>query len=547
MKALTKSLEWTKLVEHFAVVSKQKMKDMFADSPERFERFSIEFEDILFDFSKNIINDETISLLLKLAEAADVKSWIEKMFAGEKINCTEGRAVLHVALRNLSNTPMRVDGWDVMPKVNAVLGLMNGFVDDIHSGRWVGLTGNTITDVVNIGIGGSDLGPKMVCAALLPYAKPGINVHFVSNVDGTHITETLKKLDPERTLFVIASKTFTTQETLANANTAKKWFLKTAARHESDIAKHFIAISTNEKAVTQFGIDPANMFGFWNWVGGRYSLWSAIGMPIALQIGMEHFEELLAGAHAMDQHFRNEPLERNIPVIMALLGIWYINFYNARTCAIIPYDQYLEKFPDFLQQLDMESNGKSVSRNGELLNYHTGPVIWGRIGTDSQHSFFQLIHQGTRFVPIDFLAPVRSKNPTGNHHEMLLSNVFAQSQALMMGKTHEQVVEELRNDGLTESQIENLAQHKVFPGNKPSNTFLYKEVTPRTLGTLIAMYEHKVFVQGIIWDVNSFDQWGVELVKQLAGRILPELASSNAFTGHDSSTNGLINYFKKYR
>jgi glucose-6-phosphate isomerase len=547
MNPLSKSKEWLELGEHYSKISNLKMIDLFNSDASRFGKYSIEFNDILVDYSKNIILEETMSKLLALAESAELKNWIEQMFTGAKINNTEGRAVLHVALRNRSNEPIKVDGLDVIPKVNAVLAQMSRFVDDVHSGKWKGCTGKPIKDIVNIGIGGSDLGPAMVCTALKPYANFGINAHFVSNVDGTHITETLKKLDPEQTLFIIASKTFTTQETITNANTAKQWFLSAMANNEKDVSKHFIAISTNEKAVREFGIDPDNMFGFWDWVGGRFSLWSAIGLPIALYIGMKNFEELLQGAFEMDNHFHSTPFNENIPVILALLGIWYVNFFNARTHAVIPYDQYLEKFPDYLQQLEMESNGKSIGRESMPLDYQTAPVNWGKIGTDSQHSFFQLIHQGTQMIPVDFLAPVNSHNKTGNHQELLLSNFFAQTEALMKGKTEEEVRIELQNEGKSIEEIEKLLLHKVFNGNSPSTTILYKKLTPRELGTLLAMYEHKVFVQGIIWNINSFDQWGVELGKQLAKRILPELTNNENINSHDCSTNGLINYYKKYR
>ena len=479
-------------------MSKIQMRDLFAEDKSRFDKFSLKFEDILIDFSKNIINQETIDLLINLAEEVNLKLWIEKMFTCQKINNTEKRAVLHIALRNRSHIPFKLDGWDVMPQVNAVLSQMSEFVKAIHSGVWKGCTGKKITDIVNIGIGGSDLGPAMVCESLKHYAFNGMNVHFVSNVDGTHITETLKKLNPETTLFIIASKTFTTQETIANANTAKNWFLKSIAKYEKDIAKHFVALSTNEMAVKEFGIDPDNMFAFWDWVGGRYSLWSAIGLSIALYIGMDKFKELLLGAHKMDLHFKNTPFNKNIPVVLALIRIWYSNFFNAKSYAIIPYDQYLDKLPDYLQQLDMESNGKSVSKDSEYLNYSTGPIIWGRAGTNSQHSFFQLIHQGTQLIPADFIAPINSHNPVGNHHNILLSNFFAQTEALMKGKTEKEAEEELKKQGMSNNEMELLLPHKVFNGNKPTNTILFEKLTPETLGALISMYEHIVFVQGKI-------------------------------------------------
>jgi glucose-6-phosphate isomerase len=469
------------------------------------------------------------------------------MFNGEKINVTEDRAVLHIALRNRSNTPIYVDGKDVMPDVNAVLSKMRSFSDKIRSGEWKGYTGKRITDVVNIGIGGSDLGPLMVCLALTPYAHPNINVHFVSNVDGTHMAETLKKLNPETALFIVASKTFTTQETLTNANSARRWFLATA-KDESAIAKHFAALSTNTKDVKAFGINPDNMFEFWDWVGGRYSLWSAIGLSIAIYIGFENFEELLAGAHEMDNHFRKTPYHQNIPVMLALIGIWYNNFWDAQTHAILPYDQYMARFAAYFQQGDMESNGKGVTRSGERIEgYTTGPIIWGEPGTNGQHAFYQLIHQGMKVIPCDFLAPIETHNPIGEHHPILLSNFFAQTEALMKGKTDAEAREELVKSGLKGEALEKLVPHKVFTGNRPSNSILFQKLTPRTLGSLIAMYEHKIFVQGAIWNINSFDQWGVELGKQLAKNILPELAHEDTVSSHDSSTNGLINYYKKRR
>lgn len=533
-----------KLRQKHLELSKTHLRDLFNTDKFRFEKHSIIFNGILFDYSKNIIDTEALNLLIACAESAGLRKEIARMFGGERINNTENRAVLHTALRNRGNNPVLVDGIDVMPEINNVLEKMKAFCARVHSGDWKGFNGKKITDIVNIGIGGSDLGPNMVCEALKPYATHGIEVHFVSNVDGTHIHETLKKLHPETTLFIIASKTFTTQETLRNALTAKKWITGNY-NDESAVAKHFIALSTNEAAVREFGIDTDNMFEFWDWVGGRYSLWSAIGMPIALYIGYDNFEELLAGAHEMDNHFRSEAFGANIPVIMAMLGYWYANYFDARTNAIIPYDQYLEKLPDFLQQLDMESNGKRVCRDGLPAGYSTGPIIWGKPGTNAQHSFFQLIHQGTQTIPADFMAPAINHNQIENHHDILLSNFFAQTEALMKGKTEAEVESELKSEGKTEQQIKSLKPHKVFTGNKPTNSFIYTKLTPRTLGSLIAMYEHKVFVQGILWDVNSFDQWGVELGKQLAKAILPQLQDNYAVSGHDSSTNGLINYYKR--
>lgn len=537
---------WKKLQQHYEQISEVHMKDMFSNDPSRFEKFSLQYKDILLDYSKNRISEESLKLLFQLAEEAGVKAWIEKMFSGEKINTTEKRAVLHIALRNRSNDGILVDGKNVMQEVNAVLNHMDEFCRRVRNGEWKGYTGKPITDIVNIGIGGSDLGPVMVTEALKPYGKPGLNVHFVSNVDGTHIAEVLKKVKPETTLFIVASKTFTTQETITNAVSAKKWLLDSAKDNKA-IAQHFVALSTNEKEVVNFGIDPANMFEFWDWVGGRYSLWSAIGLSIALYIGMENFEELLAGAHDMDNHFRSEPFEKNIPVIMALLGIWYNNFFHAQSYAILPYDQYLHRFPAYFQQGDMESNGKGVTRDGELIDYQTGPVIWGEPGTNGQHAFYQLLHQGTKLIPADFIAPVETHNPLDNHHQKLLSNFFAQTEALMKGKTQDEARKELEGQGLKGNELEKLLPHKVFKGNKPTNSIMVKKINPRTLGSMIAMYEHKIFVQGIIWNINSFDQWGVELGKQLAKVILPELENNEQVVSHDSSTNGLINFYKKNR
>jgi glucose-6-phosphate isomerase len=546
MSELTHSPSWTALERHHQEIATIHMRDLFSQDSRRFEKFSVRWNDILLDYSKNRITEKTMSLLFDLVREADTRRWIEKMFQGEKINVTEGRAVLHVALRNRSNTPIIVDGEDVMPAVNGVLKQMRSFTESVRSGAWKGYTGKAMTDIVNIGIGGSDLGPVMVTEALRPYGHPRLNVHFVSNIDGTHIAETLKRLTPETALFIISSKTFTTQETITNAQSAKRWFLD-RAKDDSAVAKHFVAVSTNAEAVSGFGIDTKNMFEFWDWVGGRYSLWSAIGLSIALYIGMENFEDLLAGAHEMDRHFRTTPPEKNIPVILALLGIWYNNFFGAESHAIIPYDQYMHRFPAYFQQGDMESNGKRVTRDGRVVNYSTGPVIWGEPGTNGQHAFFQLLHQGTKLIPADFLAPMQTHNPIGEHHSILLSNFFAQTEALMRGKTEPEARKELEASGMRGETLETLLPHKVFPGNRPTNSIVFKKVTPRTLGSLIAMYEHKIFVQGLIWDVNSFDQWGVELGKQLAKTILPELQTSESVKDHDSSTNGLIAFYREHR
>jgi glucose-6-phosphate isomerase len=537
---------WKKLQEHYARMKNIHMQDMFSDDPERFSRFSTRYKDIVIDYSKNIVMEETMGLLQDLADETKVGDAIEKMFSGDKINETEDRAVLHTALRNRSNAAVYVDGNDVMPGVNKVLEQMKVFSKKVTSGEWKGYTGKPVTDIVNIGIGGSDLGPVMVTEALKPYVKENIRVHFVSNIDGTHIAETLKKISPETTLFMIASKTFTTQETMTNAHTARKWFLD-SAEDEDHIKKHFVALSTNRDEVEKFGIDPANMFVFWDWVGGRYSLWSAIGLSIACAIGFDNFENMLEGAHAMDRHFRSAAFDKNIPVILALLGIWYNNFFGAETEAILPYDQYLHRFPAYFQQGNMESNGKYVGRSGRETVCQTGPVIWGEPGTNGQHAFYQLIHQGTRMVPCDFIAPAQSHNPSGEHHNILLSNFFAQTEALMKGKAEEEVVNELRSAGKSDDEIKRIAPFKIFKGNKPTNSILFKKLTPRTLGSLIAMYEHKIFVQGVIWNIFSFDQWGVELGKQLANRILPELGDDEKITSHDASTNGLINYYKELR
>ncbi|MDI9863894.1 glucose-6-phosphate isomerase [Flectobacillus sp. DC10W] len=528
-----------------AEVEQSPLKELFTADSERFEKYSIRFEDILVDYSKNLINEKTKAALIALANECELDDAIERMFTGDLINKTENRAVLHVALRNRSNTPIAVGGEDVMPAVNAVLDKMKDFSEKVISGAWKGYSDQAITDVVNIGIGGSDLGPVMVTEALKPY-KNHLNLHFVSNVDGTHIAEVLKKVNPETTLFLIASKTFTTQETMANAHSARDWFVANGGSLEA-VAKHFVAISTNEKEVVKFGIDSANMFGFWDWVGGRYSLWSAIGLSIVLSIGFENFIELLEGAHAMDKHFRTTDFNENIPVILALVGIWYNNFFDADSHALLPYDQYMHRFAAYFQQGDMESNGKYVGRDGKAVDYQTGPIIWGEPGTNGQHAFYQLIHQGTKLIPCDFLAPAQSQNVIGNHHQLLLSNFFAQTEALMNGKTYEEVVAEFEKAGKSAEEIAELAPFKVFQGNRPTNSILFKKLTPRTLGSLVAMYEHKIFVQGVIWNIFSYDQWGVELGKQLANKILPELASEDSITSHDSSTNGLINAYKAWR
>ena len=541
----TETQAYKYLADHFIDINSKNMKQLFAEDPERFEKFTIQFDEILLDYSKNRINDTTIALLVQLAKECKLDEAITAMYHGEAINQTENRPVLHIALRNQSNTPILVEGKDVMPEVNRVLEKMKSFSEKVISGEWKGYTGKAITDVVNIGIGGSDLGPVMVTEALKAY-KNHLNMHFVSNIDGTHMAETLKGVNPETTLFLVASKTFTTQETMTNARTARSWFLEKGAAEE-DIAKHFAALSTNSKDVAAFGINTDNMFEFWDWVGGRYSLWSAIGLPIALSLGFDKFEELLKGAHATDQHFESTPFEKNIPVILGLLGVWYINFFNAETQAILPYDQYMHRFAAYFQQGDMESNGKHVDRNGNEVDYETGPVIWGEPGTNGQHAFYQLIHQGTRLIPCDFIAPAQSLNPIGEHHPILLSNFFAQTEALMNGKTEEQIHQELSADGKSAEEIAKLAPFKVFEGNRPTNSFLLKKITPYSLGSLIAMYEHKIFVQGIIWNIFSFDQWGVELGKQLAKSILPELKGDEQVNTHDASTNGLINQYKAWR
>ena len=542
----TQTAAWQALQKHFDEMKDVTIADLFAKDGDRFSKFSATFDDqMLVDYSKNRITEETLAKLQDLAKECDLAGAIKSMFSGEKINRTENRAVLHVALRNRSNTPILVDGKDVMPEVNAVLEKMKTFSEAIISGGWKGYTGKAITDVVNIGIGGSDLGPYMVTEALRPY-KNHLNMHFVSNVDGTHIAEVLKKVNPETTLFLVASKTFTTQETMTNAHSARDWFLK-AAGDEKHVAKHFAALSTNAKAVGEFGIDTANMFEFWDWVGGRYSLWSAIGLSIVLSIGFDNFVELLSGAHAMDKHFSTTPAEKNLPVLLALIGIWYNNFFGAETEAILPYDQYMHRFAAYFQQGNMESNGKYVDRNGNVVDYQTGPIIWGEPGTNGQHAFYQLIHQGTKMVPCDFIAPAITHNPLSDHHQKLLSNFFAQTEALAFGKSREVVEQEYRDQGKDPATLDYVVPFKVFEGNRPTNSILLREITPFSLGALIALYEHKIFTQGVILNIFTFDQWGVELGKQLANRILPELKDDKEISSHDSSTNGLINRYKAWR
>lgn len=542
----TTTAAWKKLEEYYFGFEGTHMKELFANDAERFKKYSLKFEDILLDFSKNIVDDTVRELLVELASECGLKEAIKNFFSGEKINATEDRAVLHVALRNRGNTPIIVDGKDVMPEINAVLDQMKDFSEKIISGEWKGYTGEAITDIVNIGIGGSDLGPLMVTEALKPYKKENINLHFVSNVDGTHIAETLKLVNPETTLFIVASKTFTTQETMTNANSARDWFLS-VAKDEDFVKNHFAAVSTNADAVSAFGIDTKNMFRFWDWVGGRYSLWSAIGLSIACGIGFENYVELLDGAHEMDKHFSEAEFDQNIPVILALIGIWYNNFYGAESEAILPYDQYMHRFSAYFQQGNMESNGKSIDRDGNAVDYQTGPIIWGEPGTNGQHAFYQLIHQGTKLIPCDFLASAVNHNKVGDHHPKLLANFFAQTEAMMVGKTKEQVTDELQAAGKSESEIAELVPFKVFMGNIPTNSLLLKQLTPRALGALIAMYEHKIFVQGVIWNIYSFDQWGVELGKQLANAILPELTNEDEVVAHDASTNGLVNAYKEMR
>ncbi|HSR02698.1 MAG TPA: glucose-6-phosphate isomerase [Methylophilaceae bacterium] len=547
MARLTQHPSWKALCEHEKVISALHMRSLFEEDPKRFDKFSLKFDDLLLDYSKHRITEKTLSLLFQIAREAKIEDWRERMFSGEKINITEDRAVLHTALRNRSNEPVYVDGHDVMPDVNAVLEQMRIFTDKVRNGDWTGYNGKRITDIVNIGIGGSDLGPVMVCDALKPYASPNLNVHFVSNIDSAHLIRALEKCNPDTTLFIIASKTFTTQETMTNARSARAWFLN-SAKEDKHIAKHFVALSTNAEAVIEFGIDRDNMFEFWDWVGGRYSLWSAIGLSIALYVGMDNFEELLTGGHDMDKHFRAAPLEQNMPVIMALIGIWYNNFFHADSHVILPYDQSMARFPAYMQQADMESNGKFMCRDGHRVHYKTGPIIWGEAGTNGQHAFYQLIHQGTPIVPADFIMPIHSHYEVGSngneHHKILLANFLAQTQALMLGKTKEEARAELEEQGLSGEKLEKLLPHKIFEGDRPTTSILFNKLTPRTLGRLIALYEHKIFVQGIIWDINSYDQWGVEYGKQIASRILPQLISDEVVTNYDSSTNGLINYTK---
>ncbi|WPL15432.1 Glucose-6-phosphate isomerase [Thiorhodovibrio winogradskyi] len=547
MALISTTPAWQALAGHWQQMSQQTMRDLFAQDAERAARMTRDAAGIHLDYSKNIASDETLHLLRELARGAGLEEQRARMFAGEPINSTEGRAVLHIALRNRANTPILVDGEDVMPQVNQVLERMRFFVNQARDGDWTGFTGKRITDVVNIGIGGSNLGPKMVCGALMPYQREDLRLHFVSNIDGTHLSETVKHLNPETTLFIVASKTFTTMETMTNAQSARRWLVDLLG-DESAVARHFVAVSTNAEKVEAFGIDTEQMFGFWDWVGGRYSLWSAIGLPIALAIGFDNFVELLEGAHEMDNHFRDAPLEDNLPVIMALLGVWYINFAGAKTLAILPYDQYLEHFAAYFQQGDMESNGKHVTLDGTRVDHATGPVVWGQPGTDGQHAFYQLIHQGTELIPCDFIAPVHSHNPLGDHHAKLIANCLAQTEALMRGRTAEEALEGMLAAGMPRAEAERLAPHRQFDGNRPTNTLFVEEVTPRTLGALIALYEHKIFCQGVIWGVNSFDQWGVELGKQLATVILKELEEGRVMAEHhDGSTRALLDFYLKNR
>jgi glucose-6-phosphate isomerase len=546
MSGLTRSAAWQALERHADALGGVHLRDLFASDHDRFARFSLRLDDLLLDYAKNRVTGDTMGLLLDLARAAGLEAWRTRMFSGDKINTTEGRAVLHVALRNRSNRPILVDGRDVMPDVNAVLAKMRDFSERVRSGVWGGHTGEVVTDIVNIGIGGSDLGPHMACEALKPYQRPDLRPHFVSNVDGAHLLDTLAPLDPARTLFVIASKTFTTQETMTNAASARRWLVERLG-DDAAVARHFVAVSTNAEAVAAFGIRTENMFEFWDWVGGRYSLWSAIGLPIALAVGFARFEELLAGAHAMDEHFRTAPLERNMPVILALLGIWYRDFLGACSHAVLPYSQHLHRLPAYLQQADMESNGKSTRRDGGRVDYATGPIVWGEPGTNGQHAFFQLLHQGTELVPADFLAAAESLIPLADHQDKLLANFLAQTEALAFGKTAEEARSELESEGSSGAALEALLPHKVFEGNRPSNSLLFRRLDPATLGKLIALYEHKIFTQGVLWEVNSFDQWGVELGKQLARVILTQLTGAEPAAGHDSSTDGLIAHVKALR
>lgn len=546
MTKLSQSPAWKALLNNQRATASLHMRDLFEQDSQRFDKFSLHVGEIFLDYSKNRITGETMRLLFDLARAADVEGWRERMFKGEKINTSENHAALHVALRNLADRPILVDGADVMPNVFKVLARMRTFSDEVRDGTWRGYTGKRITDIINIGIGGSNLGPMMACEALKQYVHPDLKMHFVSNIDGTVIGENLKVISPETALFIISSKSFTTQETLANAHEARKWFL-VHGTSEADVAKHFVGVTSNIPATVEFGIAPDNIFDSWDWVGGRYSLWSATGLPVALAIGMDRFTEMLSGAHAMDDHFRHAPLEQNMPVVMALLGVWYTNFFSAQSHAVLPYDHHLEHFITYLQQVEMESNGKSVARDGKIANHATGPIIWGMPGCDCQHAFFQHLHQGATLVPADFLAPIEVHDPTNRHHQILLANLFAQTEALMKGKTETEVHEELVAQGLTSDQMDRLLPHKIFKGNQPSNTILFRKLDPKTLGALIALYEHKVFVQGIIWNVNSFDQWGVELGKTLATKILPELRDDSSISSHDCSTNGLINFYKAHR
>ncbi len=541
MSKLTDRASWKALEAHFAQIKDVHMRDMFEQDKDRFKKFSTQMDDILLDFSKNRIDDKTFSLLCDLARDIDVQKWRDDMFAGEPINISEFRPVLHTALRNRSNTPVYVDGENVMPRINRVLAQIRYFTERVRGGHLRGYSGQLITDVVNIGIGGSDLGPHVVCDSMKPFAQRGMNVHFVSNVDPTHLTEILKFVEPESTLFIVSSKTFGTQETMLNAQSARQWFVEVTG-NEKAVARHFVAVTANKQAAAAFGILEENMFEFWDWVGGRYSLWSAIGLPIALYLGMERFEELLEGAHAMDMHFRSAPIEKNMPIILALLGVWYNNFFDAQSHAVMAYNQYLRRLPAFLQQLDMESNGKTIDRAGKRVDYLTGPIIWGETGSNCQHAFFQLLHQGTKPVPADFLIPARSKNPLGEQHCVLLANYFAQTRALMKGKTEAQARAELEAAGSSEEVIKDVLPHKIFEGNKPTNSIIFESLDPRTLGALLAMYEHKVFVQGVIWDINSFDQWGVEYGKQLASDIQEELRNRQQTSAYDDSTNNMINY-----
>lgn len=543
-KTITDSVAWKKLEEHFQQTQSLHMRDLFTANPQRFQQYHIRLNDILLDYSKNRITDETRKLLLNLAKDANIEAWREKMFSGEHVNITEDRAVLHVALRNRANTPMMVDGVNVMPDVNRVLDKMRLFSDAVRSGEYRGYNGERIKSIINIGIGGSDLGPLVVCESMKPYAQRGLNAYFVSNVDATHLQETLKNVEPESTLFVISSKSFVTQETMLNAESAKAWFLNLVGNDKA-IAKHFVAVTNNVEAATDFGISADNIYEIWDWVGGRYSLWSAIGLPIALYLGMDHFEKLLEGAHEMDNHFKTAPLEENMPVMMAMLGIWYNNFHQSQSHAVMPYSQYLRRLPAYLQQLDMESNGKTIDREGERVDYLTGPIIWGEPGTNGQHAFFQLLHQGTKPVPADFIVPCISQNPMGNHHRVLVANCFAQTRALMHGKTTSEALEQLKEAGVPDDEINELFAHKVFDGNKPTNTILFDKLTPKTLGSILALYEHKVFVQGIVWNINSFDQMGVEYGKELAGEIQAELSHREQTESYDSSTNALINHRKE--